>query len=1279
MKITEIKNFIKILGYQPEEAKENIYFKNYKNYIIRIDFNTESIEYGNKIKLGDKTTSNFSSSENFVVLECVNRLLDMGYSPEKLTLEIKWDLGRKEKGKLDIYVADKDDDNKCFLMIECKTFGSEYEKEKKNMLSKGGQLFSYFQQDKSAQYLCLYASRLNNNEIEYNNAIVKVEEDFRTASNKNETYSFWNKIFKDNGIFEDWTTVYDIKSKALIRSKLKPLQQSDSGFIFNRFAEILRHNIVSDKSNAFNKMFNLFLCKIEDEDKNPDDEVAFQWKEDDNHISLQKRLNNLYKEGMRKFLSIEVTDFNEKDLDKELNTLSGVSKKHIEDMFTKLRLYKNNEFAFKEVFDDTSFEENAIVLKEVVELLQPYQLRYTHKQQFLGDFFELLLNTGLKQESGQFFTPVPIAKFISSSIPLEEIIDNKIEKGEINFLPYVIDYAAGSGHFLTEAMDEIQHIIESKDHNKYKDSVKRKLKGFKEDTYAWAEEFIYGIEKDYRLVKTAKVACFLNGDGLANLIHADGLDNYKFSKDYVGKLKSDSEEKDLPQFDVIVANPPYSVSAFKNTLKNGEKSFDLYNRLTDSSSEIECLFIERTKQLLKEGGYAGIVLPSSVLSNGGIYINAREILLKYFEIIGIAEFGSNTFMATGTNTVTLFLKRRDNSSWLRIQDSINEFFKTFKDITTNGIEKAYSKYLKNVYKKIDFNDYFYLLNAGAIGDSNKEIEDILVDYKQFFETTYTYKNLLQTKDYKSANKEEQLEFYQEALKTFILEKEKEKLLYFMLSYNKQVILIKSGDKQNEKDFLGYEFSNRRGHEGIRMFTDSNGKPTTKLYDMDNLFNQEKVNSYIHRAFLGEKIEDNDIKESLSGNINSKNLHDMIGLNKIVFDKNISLDIKKKLEIDTECEKVCIKNLVTNIINGSTPLKKDISYWSSRDINWATIKDFSDTDMYLEKTEQFVAQKALNDNKISIVPKNSILISCTATIGKVSITKIPLATNQQINALVCNEKVIVEYLAYYLKTQKVNLEKLTSNTGVKHVNLEMLKNFRIPLPHLDIQKIIIKELEELEKKKNDLQIEINNAIKVKNTIINNIKNENLVVLTSLAKNITKGSTPTTYGYNFTNSGVSYIKIEALSEKNTLIKNKLAYVGNDFNDYAKRSQLEENDILFSIAGAFGRLLLVPKEILPANTNQALAIIRIDTSIVNPEFVFYYLSSEIILDEVKSQIKGVAQNNLNLTQLGNLKVPLLSNEDQKEIINKIKLQNKIINNLELKSIELKDTYSAIIKKYL
>ena len=917
IKKSDIKELIGLLGFKPQEGEKDIYYKNYtshKNYVLKVDFEKEKIDYGTKIKLGDLTTSNFENSENFVVLEGVDRVLEKGYAPDKLSLEHKWPMGRKEKGKLDILVMDNDD--KAYLMIECKTWGDEYEKEKKKMQRDGGQLFSYFQQDKAAQYLCLYASRKIDGKIEFTNEIVKVDEAWKELSNQKEIFDHWNKNYKDNGIFEEWANAYDIEIKSLTRGRLKELTEEDSGRIYNQFAEILRHNVVSDKPNAFNKIFNLFLCKIVDEDRKPNEELKFQWLETDTNEELQKRLSDLYKQGMKEYLTKEVTDYNDEQVEEKLYALESAVRDQIREMFTRVRLHKNNEFAFKEVYDEKSFEENAIVVREVVELLQPFQIRYGHKQQFLGDFFELLLSTGIKQEAGQFFTPVPIAKFIISSLPLRELIKQKIENDETHFLPYIIDYAAGSGHFLTESMDEVQNIINEIDESKQRPSVKRNLSSWKINPFDWAYDFVYGIEADYRLVKTAKVSCFLNGDGLANVIHADGLDHFQKSIDYKGKLKEVSKDdpKENGVFDVLIANPPYSVSAFKNTLKNGEESFDLYNRLTDDSSEIECLFIERTKQLLKLGGWAGIILPSSILSNSGIYTDAREIILKYFTIKAIAEFGSNTFMATGTNTVTLFLERRANNDWKKIESAIKNFFDKPKEATVNGIEKAFAKYVDEIFEDISLQDYISLVNKKPNEIISKM--ELFTDYQSWFNGLTEIKNLkkkhknvldrVKAKLKKEKDEKKKAETQKELTKLEteqpkeleklfyqkVFAKEQDKMLYFFLAQPQQTVLIKVGEKQAEKDFIGYEFSSRRGHEGIKMYRDEFGKATTKLYDDDNPLNEEKANSYVYRAFLGEQKE---IDESLQNNLTAFDLTELIDFKKLAFEKVISLGVKKKVD------------------------------------------------------------------------------------------------------------------------------------------------------------------------------------------------------------------------------------------------------------------------------------------------------------------------------------------------------------------------------------------------
>jgi len=142
---------------------------------MSVDLTKKRINFGIDVKKGDETTSHLENPENIVVLECVDRLLKKGYKPSDLTLEKKWKLGRTAKsGKADITVLDKK--GKTLLIIECKTWGVEYEKELKNMKNNGGQLISYFQQDKNTRFLCLYASRLNKGKIQMENSILNVDD-----------------------------------------------------------------------------------------------------------------------------------------------------------------------------------------------------------------------------------------------------------------------------------------------------------------------------------------------------------------------------------------------------------------------------------------------------------------------------------------------------------------------------------------------------------------------------------------------------------------------------------------------------------------------------------------------------------------------------------------------------------------------------------------------------------------------------------------------------------------------------------------------------------------------------------------------------------------------------------------------------------------------------------------------------------------------------------------------------------------------------------------------
>ncbi|WP_185900177.1 type I restriction enzyme HsdR N-terminal domain-containing protein [Campylobacter sp. MIT 99-7217] len=154
------KEVLEILGFK--QKGKNFYEKHFKeqNCDLKVDFEKGELIYPEQIKKESNTTSNFSQNENFVVFECVNRLLEKGYKVEHLILEKTWSLGHSGKsGRADISVFDENNEN-ILLIIECKTAGNEYKKARKDLFDdeSGKQLFSYAAQARSTKWLDLYAS-----------------------------------------------------------------------------------------------------------------------------------------------------------------------------------------------------------------------------------------------------------------------------------------------------------------------------------------------------------------------------------------------------------------------------------------------------------------------------------------------------------------------------------------------------------------------------------------------------------------------------------------------------------------------------------------------------------------------------------------------------------------------------------------------------------------------------------------------------------------------------------------------------------------------------------------------------------------------------------------------------------------------------------------------------------------------------------------------------------------------------------------------------------------
>ena len=155
----------------------------------------------------------------------------------------------------------------------------------------------------------------------------------------------------------------------------------------------------------------------------------------------------------------------------------------------------------------------------------------------------------------------------------------------------------------------------------------------------------------------------------------------------------------------------------------------------------------------------------------------------------------------------------------------------------------------------------------------------------------------------------------------------------------------------------------------------------------------------------------------------------------------------------------------------------------------------------------------------------------------------------------------------------------------------------------------------------------------------------VQLSEIAELITKGTTPTTLGYEFQDEGVNFLKIECFDEFGNYLPEKAAHISEECNEKLKRSQLKAGDVLFSIAGAIGRVGIVTENMLPANTNQALAIIRINSDEVYLPYIKLILTSPIVKKQFEKKKQGVAQLNLSLKDINEISIPLPSKEKQIE----------------------------------
>lgn len=1293
-----------------------------EGFDLEYNYNTGKFNYPVGLQADRNTTQEDYQKESYVVFVCVAQLFERGYLPQHIKLEGRNYAGA-DTGYCDILVSDNN--GEPYLIVECKKADidkkeDEFRKHWARTMRDGDQLFRYFNTYRKAQYLCMYAAdcpeyRKNGEKIyrlEINYHVISLVDNEEYLQTDNKLHSFlemreqqggsedffnvWKQTYKQDfttrGLFEEGIDAFNIGKKSYGINDLKTIDEYSLDKKYNEFALILRKHTISSHENAFDKLVNLFLAKIIDE-RYHSNELQLLWKGAayDDYFSLQDRLINLYKRGMKEFFDDEVASVENAEIEnafKFLTSKADEARDTIKRYFRKLKYFNNNPFAFLDVHNEQLFYKNAVILKDTISMLQDIYLTKNTDNQFLGDLFEGFLNRGVHQSEGQFFTPIPIVRFLVSSLPLRQIL----EGGEI---PKVIDYACGAGHFLTEYARQIKPIVEELAHleNIYdKRAKEERLISVLREYY----EQIVGIEKDYRLSKVSQVAAFMYGMDGIHIHYGDGLQEMSGIQDHT--------------FSVLVANPPYSVSGFLETLPEEDRErYTLNNYISniEKNNSIETFFIERAAQLLKSGGVAAIVLPASVLSGTGLYMYTREILLKNFDVVGICCFDKKTFGQTSTRTITLFLRRKDLEPDFakHLDNRIESWFtgNTSDDTYYKDSDKINSYIERMGYKKEDYRkflngeltesfmesemvkDYLKALNikkqtsnANSIGLNSRAKK--VRDEAQKFIKSRSYKDLTP-----AGKLQEELRF----TLRFIREIEKEKLNYFLLAASnpQPVLLVQSPtDKDQEKSFLGYEWSNRKGDEGIHYLNTGKLKKassddedadddtirqikgvngiSTPLFNPMDINDVSKINSLVRANFNKENLE---LNEGISKFVSMGNLVDMMDFSRVIFTKEIKTSfLTKQIFFDDEkFEMKALATIATFIQRGKNPVygEEGIQVIKSGQARGGIEFDFS---------KVYFATNYDSEDK-RILKKGDILINSTGvgTAGRVTLFDLngKYAVDNHITILRTKNGVDNLYVFYTLAygIGFKNIEAMAAGTsGQIELSVSTIQNIKIPLPPIDIQKKIVEECEKIDQvvtKNKEMIREMQTNMEAIISSLEGLRQPLKTIMCYGKERISYSAiTPETYVStdNMEQNCEGIVPYNGTPNVNTIV----AY--------------QKGDILLSNIRPYLKKLWL------ANCNggcspDVLVLHNNRPAQVDSSFIYYSLRRQGFFDFIMSDIKGMKMPRGKKETIEKFEIILPSLDKQKEVVEKMSKIDEEISKAKQYVANAYSAKQAILDKYL
>lgn len=465
--------------------------------------------------------------------------------------------------------------------------------------------------------------------------------------------------------------------------------------------------------------------------------------------------------------------------------------------------------------------------------------------------------------------------------------------------------------------------------------------------------------------------------------------------------------------------------------------------------------------------------------------------------------------------------------------------------------------------------------------------------------------------------------------------EKDKLFYFVLAYSnpQKVLVIKSpSDNKEQKAFLGYGWSDRKGAEGIQLTTDSNGTHLTPLYDLTNRDNPEKINALITQNFLGEMVEIPDVLKPFASLVN---LVDMLDFSRKDFSKAISLNDKKSVEIQTRWDLVKLGDIC--------------KLYQPKTITSAQIKD---SGLY----KVFGANGVIGYYDEFNHESAEIAITCRgATCGTVNVTE-PKSwiTGNAIVAQPSSKDILKKYLFETLIY--CDLSTMITGTAQPQITRENLSPYKIPLPPLDIQQQIVSECEA-----------IDGEVEQAQQNVKNLKSNITDVLIEMNK---YGETKKLEAICSLKAG-QFVSASDISDKKD-VGLYPCYGGNGLRGYTKKFT---HDGTFPLIGRQGALCGNVHKVTGKfhATEHAIAVTPLSGIDVN---WLYYQLKFLNLNQYKT---GVAQPGLSVQNLQVVLTPVPPLSKQQTLVTQIETFEKQIDDAQKVIDGAASRKAAVLRNYL